>query len=125
MKQSHISKSFIEHFICIMRTFLMPPSVTNASIEIPNKLQKLYKKQTKKKAEIDILDADKENFSKLRSQYIIANRKSTCKDEKLLAANRNYTKWLHNNASLGKIEKEIKACQDKVCSCRLRFMLVL
>ena len=89
MKLAHISKSFIEHVVCIIRTFAMPPSVTNASIEISNKLQKLYKKQTKKKAEFDILDADKENFSKLKYQYDIASRKFICKDEKLIAANKN------------------------------------
>ena len=113
----------------------MPPSVTNASIEISNKLkqesikisnklQKLYKKQTKKKAEFDILNADKENFSRLKYQYVIANRKFTCKDEKLIAANAKYSKWIRAIASLGKIEKEIKACQDKVCRCRFRFILV-
>ena len=125
MKLAHISKSFIEHVVCIIRTFAMPPSVTNASIEISNKLQKLYKRQTKKKTEFDILDADKENFSKLRSQYVIANKKSICKDEQLLAANRKYTKWIRERSSLGKIEKEIKAWQDKVCRCRFRFRLVL
>ena len=109
LKQSHISKSFIEHFICIIPTFAMPPSVTNASIEISNKLQKLYKKQT---TEFDILDADKENFCKLKSQYFIACRKFTCKDEKLIVAKAKHSKWQRAKASLGKIEKEIKTWQD-------------
>ena len=139
LKQSHISKSFIEHFICIIPTFAMPPSVTKASIgisdkkqtekktkvDIFDKLQKLYKKRTKKKAGFDILDADKENFCKLKSQYVVATRKGLYKNEELVAANTKYTKWKRAIASLKDFEKDIKACQDKVCRCRFRFMLVL
>ena len=101
------------------------PQLPIASIEISNKLQKLYKKQTKKKTEFDILDADKENFSKLKYQYDIVSRKFTCKDEKLITANKKYHKWRRTIASLKDFEKEIKAWQDKVCRCRFRCMLVL
>ena len=95
----------------------MPFSTTKASIEISNKLQKLYKKRAKKKAEFDVLDADKENLRKLRSQYVVATRKGLYKNEELIAGNAKYTKWNYNKSSLVKIEKEIAACEDKVCRC--------
>ena len=93
----------------------MPLSTTKASIEISNKLQKLYKKRTKKKAEFDVLDADKENLRKLRSQYVVATRKGLYKNEELIAGNAKYTKWTRVTANLKAFEIEIKACEDKVC----------
>ena len=100
----------------------MPLSATKASIEINNKLQKLYKKRAKKKAEFDVLDADKENFSKLKSQYVVATRKGLHKSKELIAGNAKYVKWIYNKSSLVKIEKEIAACEDKVCRCRFRVL---
>ena len=95
----------------------MPFSTTKASIEISNKLQKLYKKRAKKKAEFDVLDADKENLCKLKSQYVVATRKGLYKNEELIAGNAKYAKWKRVIASLKDFEKEIKACEDKVCRC--------
>ena len=71
-----------------------------ASLEINNKLHKLYKKRTKKKAEFDILDADKENLCKLRSQYVVATRKGLYKNEELIAGNAKHNKWKRVIASL-------------------------
>ena len=102
----------------------MPLSTTKTSIEASNKLQKLYKKRTKKKAEFDVLDADKENFSKLKSEYVVATRKGLHKSKELVAGNSKYTKWTRIIASLKAFEIEIKACEDKVCRCRCDFYRV-
>ena len=94
------------------------PIKKKVKINVIDKLQKLYKKRTKKKAEFDVLDADKENLCKLRSQYVVATRKGLYKNEELIAGNAKHNKWKRVIASLKDFEKEIKACEDKVCRCR-------
>lgn len=113
---------FQKSVVHVIQTFDMSSSITMASINYSNKLQKLYKKQTKK-IKFDILDADIETFIKLRSRYQIISRKFKCNNKKIKEGNANYYKWYWTNKCLENFKKEIKECLVKVSIFSIYFEL--